>query len=75
MAFETRLTPGMAARWRGAGLWGDETFASVLARRVRETPDRACLPGQLFQFHLFLGEKARFHCALCQISFNFQQVF
>src|SRR6266545_4774376 len=39
MAFETRLTPAMAARWRGAGLWSDETLATVLARRVRETPD------------------------------------
>ena len=28
MAFETRLTPAMAARWRGAGLWGDETLAT-----------------------------------------------
>ena len=43
MAFETRLTPAMAARWRGAGLWGDETLATVLARRVRETPDREAL--------------------------------
>src|SRR5271170_7479624 len=43
MAFETRLTPAMAARWRGAGLWSDETFASLLARRVREAPDRAVL--------------------------------
>src|SRR5580704_13802169 len=43
MAFETRLTPAMAARWRGAGLWSDETFATVLARRARETPDREAL--------------------------------
>ena len=43
MAFETRLTPAMAARWRGAGLWSDETFATVLARRVAETPDREAL--------------------------------
>ena len=43
MAFETRLTPAMAARWRGAGLWSDETFAAVLARRVREAPDREAL--------------------------------
>src|SRR2546430_16362297 len=43
MAFQTRLTPQMAARWRGAGLWGDETLATVLARRVRETPDREAL--------------------------------
>jgi acyl-CoA synthetase (AMP-forming)/AMP-acid ligase II len=43
MAFETRLTPAMAARWRGAGLWGDETLATVLARRVRETPEREAL--------------------------------
>jgi non-ribosomal peptide synthetase component E (peptide arylation enzyme) len=42
-AFETRLTPAMAARWRGAGLWGDETFATVLARRVGEMPDREAL--------------------------------
>ena len=43
MAFSTRLTPAMAARWRGAGLWSDETFATVLARRVQETPDREAL--------------------------------
>jgi len=43
MAFKTRLTPAMAARWRGAGLWSDETFAAVLARRVREAPDREAL--------------------------------
>jgi acyl-CoA synthetase (AMP-forming)/AMP-acid ligase II len=43
MAFETRLTPAMAARWRGAGLWSDETLATVLARRVGETPDREAL--------------------------------
>ena len=43
MAFETRLTPAMAARWRGAGLWSDKTFATVLARRLRETPDREAL--------------------------------
>jgi acyl-CoA synthetase (AMP-forming)/AMP-acid ligase II len=43
MAFATRLTPAMAARWRGAGLWSDETFASVLARRVRATPEREAL--------------------------------
>src|SRR5439155_19475589 len=40
MAFETRLTPAVAARWRGTGLWSDETFATVRARRLRETPDR-----------------------------------
>jgi non-ribosomal peptide synthetase component E (peptide arylation enzyme) len=33
----------MAARWRAAGLWSDETFAKVLARRLRETPDREAL--------------------------------
>jgi fatty-acyl-CoA synthase len=43
MAFETRLTPAMASRWRGAGLWGDETFATVLARWVRDAPDREAL--------------------------------
>jgi acyl-CoA synthetase (AMP-forming)/AMP-acid ligase II len=43
MAFETRLTPAMAARWRGAGLWSDETLATVLARRVAATPDREAL--------------------------------
>jgi acyl-CoA synthetase (AMP-forming)/AMP-acid ligase II len=43
MAFATRLTPAMAARWRGAGLWSDETFASVLAERVRATPEREAL--------------------------------
>ena len=40
MAFETRLTSAMSQRWRGAGLWSDETFADVLARRARETPDK-----------------------------------
>src|SRR5712691_1334101 len=43
MALETRLTRAMAARWRGAGLWSDETFAAVLASRVREAPDREAL--------------------------------
>jgi acyl-CoA synthetase (AMP-forming)/AMP-acid ligase II len=43
MAFETRLTPAMASRWRGAGLWGDETLATALARWVRMTPDREAL--------------------------------
>src|SRR3979409_79761 len=43
MAFGTRLTPVLAARWRRAGLWGDETFASALARRVRATPEREAL--------------------------------
>jgi acyl-CoA synthetase (AMP-forming)/AMP-acid ligase II len=43
MAFVTRLTPAMAARWRGAGLWSDETFASALAERVRATPEREAL--------------------------------
>jgi acyl-CoA synthetase (AMP-forming)/AMP-acid ligase II len=43
MAFETRLTPAMAARWRDSGLWSDETFATVLARRAREAPDREAL--------------------------------
>ncbi len=43
MTFETRLTPAMAARWRSAGLWGDETFATVLARWVRDAPDREAL--------------------------------
>jgi non-ribosomal peptide synthetase component E (peptide arylation enzyme) len=43
MTFETRLTPAITARWRGAGLWSDETLATVLARRVREMPDREAL--------------------------------
>ena len=43
MAFATRLTPATAARWRGVGLWSDETFATVLARWVRATPDREAL--------------------------------
>jgi non-ribosomal peptide synthetase component E (peptide arylation enzyme) len=43
MKLETRLTPAMAARWRGAGLWGDETLTTLLARRVREMPDREAL--------------------------------
>src|SRR5579871_402973 len=43
MAFQTLLTPERSARWRAAGLWSDETFASVLARRVREAPDREAL--------------------------------
>jgi len=40
LEFKTRLTPAMSARWRGAGLWSDETFASLLARRAAEKPDR-----------------------------------
>lgn len=40
MAFETRLSPALAARWRGAGLWRDETFWTALARRVAEAPER-----------------------------------
>ncbi len=43
MAFETRLTPAMSARWRSAGLWGDETLATALARWVRAAPDREAL--------------------------------
>jgi acyl-CoA synthetase (AMP-forming)/AMP-acid ligase II len=43
MPFETRLTPAMSARWRGAGLWSDETLATVLAQRVRATPDREAI--------------------------------
>jgi fatty-acyl-CoA synthase len=43
MAFATRLTPAMAARWRGAGLWSDETFASILGQRARATPEREAL--------------------------------
>jgi len=43
MGFQTRLTPEMSVRWRAAGLWSDETFASVLARRVCEVPDREAL--------------------------------
>jgi acyl-CoA synthetase (AMP-forming)/AMP-acid ligase II len=40
MAFETRLTPALSRRWRDAGLWTDDGFAAVLARRVQEMPDR-----------------------------------
>jgi acyl-CoA synthetase (AMP-forming)/AMP-acid ligase II len=43
MAFEIRLTEATSARWRGAGLWSDETFASLLASRVREAPEREVL--------------------------------
>ena len=43
MAFETRLTPAMAARWRGAGLWSDETLATRARAQGRETPDREAL--------------------------------
>ncbi len=43
MTFVTRLTPEMQARWRQAGLWSDETFATALARRVSEAPDREAL--------------------------------
>jgi fatty-acyl-CoA synthase len=39
-AFETRLTAAMAARWRGAGLWSDETLWSALARRAAASPER-----------------------------------
>jgi len=40
MSYETRLTPELSARWRRAGLWSEETFASILAQRVAEGPDR-----------------------------------
>ena len=43
MAFETRLTPAVARRWRNAGLWTDDGFAAVLARRVHEMPEREAL--------------------------------
>jgi acyl-CoA synthetase (AMP-forming)/AMP-acid ligase II len=43
MAFATRLTPALAARWRGAGLWTDETFATALSRWARAAPDREAL--------------------------------
>ncbi len=43
MAFATRLTPALAARWRGAGLWSDETFATALQCWARETPDREAI--------------------------------
>jgi non-ribosomal peptide synthetase component E (peptide arylation enzyme) len=42
-AFETRLTPALSRRWRDAGLWSDDGFADVLARRVQEVPDREAL--------------------------------
>ena len=38
-----RLTPTLARRWRNAGLWTDDGFAAVLARRVREMPEREAL--------------------------------
>jgi fatty-acyl-CoA synthase len=40
MAFATRLDPAMAVRWRDAGLWSDETFATALARRVAAASER-----------------------------------
>ncbi|MGE0723721.1 MAG: AMP-binding protein [Alphaproteobacteria bacterium] len=40
MPFDTRLTPEMSRRFRGAGLWGDVTFADVLAGRVKAHPDK-----------------------------------
>jgi acyl-CoA synthetase (AMP-forming)/AMP-acid ligase II len=43
MAFETRLTPAMVARWTATGHWGRETFDDVLARRASEHPDRIAL--------------------------------
>ena len=43
MAFETRLAPALSKRWRDAGLWTEEGFAAVLARRVQEMPDREAL--------------------------------
>jgi acyl-CoA synthetase (AMP-forming)/AMP-acid ligase II len=43
VAFETRLTPALSARWRAAGLWSDETFASLLERRAAATPDRVAV--------------------------------
>jgi len=43
VAFETRLTPAISARWRAAGLWSEETFASALARRAAEMPDHEAI--------------------------------
>jgi acyl-CoA synthetase (AMP-forming)/AMP-acid ligase II len=43
LPFETRLTPEMARRWRSAGLWRDETLATVLARQAAATPEREAI--------------------------------
>ena len=40
MAFDTRLDAAMAARWRGLGLWSDDTFSTALACRVAQSPER-----------------------------------
>lgn len=40
MAFETRLTPEMVARYTKTGDWGTETIYDLLAARVAEHPDR-----------------------------------
>jgi non-ribosomal peptide synthetase component E (peptide arylation enzyme) len=43
MTFQTRLTQAMSRKYRGAGLWTDETLCEVLAKRAATTPDREAL--------------------------------
>ena len=40
MAFETRLTAEMNARFRRSGHWRDETFYDVLVRCAATHPER-----------------------------------
>ncbi|MCC7427306.1 MAG: AMP-binding protein [Alphaproteobacteria bacterium] len=40
---KTRLTPAMAERFRKSGAWSEETFAGILARHAKATPDREAL--------------------------------
>jgi non-ribosomal peptide synthetase component E (peptide arylation enzyme) len=43
MAFETRLTPAMIARYTGSGWWGNDTIYGLLSARVAAHPDREAI--------------------------------
>ena len=43
MAFQTRLTAEMAARYRARGDWGEETFYDLLSARTAAHPERIAL--------------------------------
>lgn len=43
MAFKTRLTPELSARFRATGDWRDETFYDLLSQRAAEHPERIAL--------------------------------
>ncbi len=40
MKFETVVKPDLAARWRAAGEWRDQTFFEILAAQAKKHPDR-----------------------------------